>query len=81
MNRILAHSAAPSPAFKGGVKKRRSESTLSKPQHLCWGVEGLTKLDRGYVSDQTPFKYYFTNLGISIGCESCKRASYLHTRI
>ncbi|PIV23812.1 MAG: hypothetical protein COZ69_03685 [Deltaproteobacteria bacterium CG_4_8_14_3_um_filter_45_9] len=38
----LTHSAAPSPAFEGGVKKRRSGSTLSKPQHLCWGVEGLT---------------------------------------
>jgi hypothetical protein len=37
----LTHSAAPSPAFEGGVKKRRSGSTLSKPQHLCWGVEGL----------------------------------------
>ena len=39
---ILTHSAAPSPAFEGGVKKRRSGSTLSKPQHLCWGAEGLT---------------------------------------
>ncbi len=38
----LTHSAAPSPAFEGGVKKHRSGSTLSKPQHLCWGVEGLT---------------------------------------
>jgi len=37
----LTHSAAPSTAFGGGVKKRRSGSTLSKPQHLCWGVEGL----------------------------------------
>ena len=41
----------------------------------------LTKLDRGYVSDQTPFKYFFTNLGISMGCESWKRASYLHMSI
>ena len=40
----LTHSAAPSPAFESGVKKRRSGSTLSKPQHLCWGVEGLTLL-------------------------------------
>jgi len=39
---LLTHSAAPSPAFEGGVKKRRSGSTLSKPQHLSWGVEGLT---------------------------------------
>ena len=38
----LTHSAAPSHAFESGVKKRRSGSTLSKPQHLCWGVEGLT---------------------------------------
>jgi hypothetical protein len=38
----LTHSTAPSPAFEGGVKKRRSGSTLSKPQHLCWEVEGLT---------------------------------------
>jgi len=40
----LTHSAAPSPAFKGGVRKRRSGSPLSKPQNLCWGVEGLTFL-------------------------------------
>jgi len=39
---LLTHSAAPSPAFEGGVKKCRSGLTLSKPQHLCWGVEGLT---------------------------------------
>jgi hypothetical protein len=38
----LTHSAAPSPTFEGGVKKHCSGSTLSKPQHLCWGVEGLT---------------------------------------
>jgi hypothetical protein len=25
-----------------GGAKRRSGSTLSKPQHLCWEVEGLT---------------------------------------
>ncbi len=25
------------------VLKHRSKSTLSMPQHLCWGVEGLTK--------------------------------------
>ena len=38
----LTHSAAPSPAFKGGVKKRRSGSTLSKPRASGRGVEGLT---------------------------------------
>ncbi len=43
----LTHSAAPGPAFEGGVRKRRSGSTLSKPEHLCWGVEGLTLLIRG----------------------------------
>lgn len=42
-NFVLTHSAAPSPPFEGEVKKRRSGSTLSKPQHLYWGVEGLTK--------------------------------------
>jgi len=26
----------------GRCVKRRSGSTQSKPQHLCWGVEGLT---------------------------------------
>jgi hypothetical protein len=31
---LLIHSVAPSPAFEGGVKKCRSGSTLSKPQHL-----------------------------------------------
>jgi len=30
-------------AFEGGVAKRRSGSTLSKPQPSSWGVEGLTK--------------------------------------
>jgi len=47
----LTHSAAPSPAFEGGVKKRRSGSTLSpsawarvegKPRPSGRGVEGLT---------------------------------------
>jgi hypothetical protein len=38
----LTHSAAPSPAFKSGVKKRRSGSTLSKPRASGRGVEGLT---------------------------------------
>ncbi len=28
---ILTHSAAPSPVFKDGVRKRGSGSTLSKP--------------------------------------------------
>ena len=31
------------PAFEGGGTKRRSGSTLSKPQPSSWGVEGLTK--------------------------------------
>jgi 4-diphosphocytidyl-2-C-methyl-D-erythritol kinase len=31
------------PAFEGGVAKRRSGSTLRKPQPSSWGVEGLTK--------------------------------------
>ncbi len=39
---MLTHSAAPSPPFEGKVRQRRSGSTLSQPQHLCWGVEGLT---------------------------------------
>ena len=38
----LAHSAAPSPAFEGGVRERRSGSTLSKPWPSGRGVEGLT---------------------------------------
>jgi len=38
----LTHSAAPSPAFEGGVKKRRSGSTLSKPRPSGRRVEGLT---------------------------------------
>jgi len=38
----LTHSAAPSPALKSGVKKRRSGSTLSKPRASGRGVEGLT---------------------------------------
>ena len=38
----LTHSTAPSPTFKGGVKKRRSGSTLSKPRPSGRGVEGLT---------------------------------------
>ncbi len=43
----LTHSAALSPAFGDGVKERRSGSTLSEPQHLCWGVEGLTWVAKG----------------------------------
>jgi len=39
----LTRSTAPNPAFEGGVEKRRSGSTLSKPQPLGWGAEGLTK--------------------------------------
>jgi hypothetical protein len=38
----LTHSTAPSTAFEGGVKKRRSWSTLSKPRASGRGVEGLT---------------------------------------
>jgi len=38
----LTRSAAPSPAFESGVEKRRSGSTLSKPQPSGWGAEGLT---------------------------------------
>jgi polysaccharide export outer membrane protein len=44
ITRKLTHSAAPYPAFKGRVRKRRSGSTLSKSQNLCRGVEGLTFL-------------------------------------
>jgi len=40
----LTRSTAPSPAFEGGVEKRRSGSTLSKPQPSGWGAEGLTIL-------------------------------------
>jgi hypothetical protein len=38
----LARSAAPSPVFKDGVRKRGSGSTLSKPWLSGRGVEGLT---------------------------------------
>jgi len=38
----LTRSAAPSSAFEGGVKKRRSGLTLSKPRPLGPGVDGLT---------------------------------------
>ena len=38
----LTHSAAPSPAFQGGVKKRLSGSTLSNPRPSGRKVEGLT---------------------------------------
>jgi hypothetical protein len=39
---LLAHSAAPSPAFQGGVKKRRSGSSLSKLRPSGQRAEGLT---------------------------------------
>jgi hypothetical protein len=39
---LLTLSTAPIPPFKGGVERRRSESTLSKPRLLGWQVEGLT---------------------------------------
>ena len=35
--------AKPRPLGRG--VKRRSGATLSKPQHLCWGVDGLTSPD------------------------------------
>jgi len=38
---FLTHSAAPSPAFDGRVKKPRSGSTLSKPKASGRAVEGL----------------------------------------
>jgi hypothetical protein len=38
----LTRSAAPSPTSEGGVKKRRSGSTLSEPWPSGRGVEGLT---------------------------------------
>ena len=41
----LTRSTAPSPPFEGGVEKRRSGSTLSKPQPSGWGVERLTIAD------------------------------------
>jgi hypothetical protein len=41
-SRLLTHSEATSPAFQGGVKKRRSGSTLSKLRPLGPRVEGLT---------------------------------------
>jgi four helix bundle protein len=44
LRKILTHSAAPSPAFEGGVKKRRSGLTLSKPRPSGRGVEGLTSI-------------------------------------
>jgi hypothetical protein len=39
---LLTHSEAPSPAFQGGIKKRRSGSTPSKPWPSGWVFEGLT---------------------------------------
>ena len=41
----LTRSTAPSPPFEGGVEKRRSGSTLSKPQPSGWGVERLAIAD------------------------------------
>jgi hypothetical protein len=38
----LTRSAAPSPVFRDGVRKRGSGSTLSKPWPSGRGVEGLT---------------------------------------
>jgi hypothetical protein len=38
----LTRSTAPGPVFEGGVEKRRSGSTLSKPQLSGWEAEGLT---------------------------------------
>jgi hypothetical protein len=38
----LTRSTALSPALKCGDGKRRSKSTLSKPRHICQGVEALT---------------------------------------
>jgi hypothetical protein len=38
----LTRSTAPGPPFEGG-EKRRSGSTLSKPQPLGWRAEGLTR--------------------------------------
>jgi tRNA-2-methylthio-N6-dimethylallyladenosine synthase len=40
----LTHSTAPNSTFEDGVKNRGSGSTLSKPQPLGWGAEGLNKL-------------------------------------
>jgi hypothetical protein len=42
--RFLTRSTALSPAFQDGDGKHHSGSTLSKPRHLYWGVEGLTSL-------------------------------------
>jgi acetylglutamate kinase len=39
----LTRSTAPSPVFEDGTEKRRSGSTLSKPQPSDLGAEGLTK--------------------------------------
>jgi hypothetical protein len=39
---FLTRSTVPIPVFEGGVKERRSGSTLSKPQPLVWGAEVLT---------------------------------------
>jgi len=38
----LTRSTALNPALKGGDGKRRSGSTLSKPRHICQGVEAST---------------------------------------
>ena len=37
---LLTRSTAPNPAFKVGIEKRRSGSTLSKPQPSGWGAKG-----------------------------------------
>ncbi len=44
MGNVLTHSTAPNSVFQGGVKKRLSESTLSKPRPSSRGVEGLTTI-------------------------------------
>jgi len=50
---LLTHSTAPSSIFETWVEKRRSGSTLSKPQMLVLGaVEGLTSV----AHSQSPLK-------------------------
>ena len=66
-NLPLTRSTALSPAFEGGGGKRRSGSTLSKPRHLCRGVEGLTKGRMGGLMDSkraylTKRLFQFSNL-------------------
>ena len=58
----------------GRCVKRRSGSTLSKPQHLCWGAEGLTFCFLLIIIDQSPlFPLYQRGGGRILGGEDDQR--------